>query len=130
MAKSENDVVFVDGVRTPMGKRRGSLSQIHTAAMPYQIVKNGIFKRVAGLEEHASELEDVIVGCNSQIGGGSLDIGRVVALALGLTTVPGLAINRQCASGQTAMWIASTGIWAGYGNAYLAGGVESDIYSA
>ncbi|NVM28113.1 MAG: thiolase family protein [Candidatus Helarchaeota archaeon] len=124
MAKAESDVVIVDGVRTPMGKRRGTLSQVHTADMPYQIVKNGLFKRVAGLEEHGSELEDVIVGCNSQIGGGALDIGRVVALALGLTTVPGLAINRQCASGQTSMWIASTGLWAGYGNMYLAGGVE------
>ena len=123
MAKSDNDVVFVDGVRTPMGKRRGSLSQIHTALMPYQLVK-GMYERLPGFEEHTSELEDVIVGCNSQIGGGALDIGRIVALALGYTTVPGLAINRQCASGQTSMWIASTGLWSGYGEMYLAGGVE------
>ncbi|NVM04193.1 MAG: thiolase family protein, partial [Candidatus Helarchaeota archaeon] len=124
MSKSDSDVVFVDGVRTPMGKRRGSLAQLHTAEMPYQIIANGLFKRNPALEEHKNEIEDVIVGCNSQIGGGALDIGRVVALSLGLTTVPGLAINRQCASGQTSMWIASTGLWAGYGNMYLAGGVE------
>ncbi len=124
MAKAENDVVLIDGVRTPMGKRRGTLSQIHTAEMPYQIIKNGLYKRVKGLEDHAMELEDVIVGCNSQIGGGALDVGRIVALSLKLTTVPGLAINRQCASGQTSMWIASTGLWTGYGNMYLAGGVE------
>ena len=123
MAKSENDIVFVDGVRTPMGKRYGSLSQIHTAAMPYQLVQ-GLYKRLSGFEEHKNELEDVIIGCNSQIGGGALDIGRVVALSLGLTPVPGLAINRQCASGQTSMWIASSALIAGYGNMFLAGGVE------
>ncbi len=124
MAKSDKDVVLVDGVRTPMGKRYGSLSQVHTADMPYQIVKNGLFQRLKGLEERGNEIEDVIIGCNSQIGGGALDIGRVVALALGLTTVPGLALNRQCASGETSMWIASTGLWSGYGKMYLAGGVE------
>jgi len=123
MAKNKNDVVFVDGVRTPMGKRNGSLSQIHTAAMPTQLVQ-GLYKRVTGLEEHKNEIEDIIIGCNSQVGGGALDVGRVVALALGLTPVPGLAINRQCASGQTSMWIANNALLAGYGNMFLAGGVE------
>jgi acetyl-CoA acyltransferase len=123
MAKDKNDVVFVDGVRTPMGKRYGSLSQIHTAAMPTQLVQ-ALYKRLSGLEEHRNELEDVIIGCNSQVGGGALDVGRVVALALGLTTVPGLAINRQCASGQTSMWIATNALAQGYGNMFLAGGVE------
>jgi len=123
MAKDKNDVVFVDGVRTPMGKRYGSLSQIHTAAMPYQLVQ-GLYKRLPALEAHKNEVEDVIIGCNSQVGGGSLDIGRIVALACGLTTVPGLAINRQCASGQTSMWIATNALAQGYGNMFLAGGVE------
>jgi acetyl-CoA acyltransferase len=123
MAKNKNDVVFVDGVRTPMGKRYGSLSQIHTAAMPYQLVQ-GLYKRLPALEAHKNEVEDFIIGCNSQVGGGSLDIGRIVALACGLTTVPGLAINRQCASGQTSMWIATNALAQGYGNMFLAGGVE------
>jgi len=55
MAKSEKDVVFVDGVRTPMGKRHGSLSQIHTAAMPYQLIKDGLYKRLPDLEEYRNE---------------------------------------------------------------------------
>jgi len=126
MVKTDDDVVFVDGVRTPMGKRYGSLSQIHTAAMPYQLVsgEQGLYSRLPGFEEHKEELEDIIIGCNSQIGGGALDIGRVVALSLKLTPVPGLAINRQCASGQTSMWIATNALATGYGNMFLAGGVE------
>ncbi|MHA1144042.1 MAG: thiolase family protein [Candidatus Helarchaeota archaeon] len=134
MANKPNDVVVIDAVRTPMGKRGGSLSEMVTADMPIQLAE-ALFKRNPVLYEHAAEFEDVIVGCCSPLGGAALDIGRVVALgsqkeedgkkvALFPVTVPGLHLNRHCASGQTAMMVASMGIWSGMGELYVAGGVE------
>ena len=129
-----NDVVVIDAVRSPMGKRGGSLGEIVTAEIPIQLVE-GLFERNPILYDHAAEFEDVIIGCCSPIGGAALDIGRVVSLgaqkivdgkkqSLFPYTVPGMHLNRHCASGQTAMLIASMGIWSGMGELYVAGGVE------
>lgn len=134
MANKPNDVVVIDAVRSPMGKRRGSLSELVTAEMPIQLAE-GLFKRNPILYDHAAEFEDVIVGCCSPIGGAGLDIGRIVSLGaqkviddkkvpLFPVTVPGMHLNRQCATGQSAMMIASMGIWSGMGELYIAGGVE------
>ncbi|NHI93453.1 MAG: thiolase family protein [Candidatus Lokiarchaeota archaeon] len=128
------DVCIIDAVRSPMGKRGGSLSELVTAEIPIQLAE-GLFKRNPILYEHAAEFEDVIVGCCSPLGGAALDIGRIVSLGaqkivddkkepLFPVTVPGMHLNRHCASGQTAMMIASAGIAAGYGDLYVAGGVE------
>ncbi|MHA1297964.1 MAG: thiolase family protein [Candidatus Helarchaeota archaeon] len=128
------DVVVIDAVRTPMGKAGGSLSEIITSEMPVKLVE-ALFKRNPVLYEHAAEFEDVIIGCCSPIGGAALDLGRVVTLGaqrevdgkkvpLFPVTVPGMHLNRHCASGQTAMLIASMGIWSGMGDLYIAGGVE------
>lgn len=128
------DVVICDAVRTPMGKRGGSLSEIVTAMMPVKLTE-AIFARNPVLYDHSAEFEDVIIGCCSPLGGAALDIGRVVALGsqrivddkkekLFPVTVPGLHLNRHCASGQTALMIASMGIWSNMGDLYIAGGVE------
>ncbi|MHA1309889.1 MAG: thiolase family protein [Candidatus Helarchaeota archaeon] len=129
-----NDVVIIDAVRTPMGKRGGSLSEIVTSLMTVKLTE-AIFERNPVLYDHAAEFEDIIVGCCSPVGGGALDIGRVTSLGaqkivdgekkpLFPVTVPGLHLNRHCASGQTAMMVASMGIWSGMGDLYIAGGVE------
>ncbi len=128
------DVVICDAVRTPMGKRGGSLSEIVASMMTVKLTE-GIFKRNPVLYDHAAEFEDVIIGCCSPVGGAALDIGRVTALGAQKIeddkkvpifpfTVPGLHLNRHCASGQTALMIASMGIWSNIGNLYIAGGVE------
>jgi acetyl-CoA acyltransferase len=128
------DVVICDAVRTPMGKKGGSLSELVTSEMTVKLTE-GIFKRNPVLYDHAPEFEDVIVGCCSPIGGAALDIGRVTALGAQKIvddkkvpifpyTVPGMHLNRHCASGQTALLIASMGIWSNMGDLYIAGGVE------
>ncbi len=128
------DVVICDAVRSPMGKRGGSFSEMITSEMPVKLTE-GIFERNPVLYDHAAEFEDVIIGCCSPLGGAALDIGRVVALGsqrivddkkekLFPVTVPGLHLNRHCASGQTALMIASMGIWSNMGDLYIAGGVE------
>ncbi|MHA1277819.1 MAG: hypothetical protein ACTSQI_01745 [Candidatus Helarchaeota archaeon] len=128
------DVVICDAVRSPMGKRGGSLSEIITSMMPVKLAE-AIFERNPVLYDHAAEFEDVIIGCCSPLGGAALDIGRVVALGsqrivdgkkekLFPVTVPGIQINRHCASGQTALMIASMGIWCNMGDLFIAGGVE------
>ncbi|MHA1266689.1 MAG: thiolase family protein [Candidatus Helarchaeota archaeon] len=128
------DVVICDAVRTPMGKRGGSLSEIVTSAMTVKLTE-AIFKRNPVLYDHAGEFEDVVIGCCSPLGGAALDIGRVTALGaqrivddkkvpIFPVTVPGLHLNRHCASGQTALMVASMGIWSNMGDLYIAGGVE------
>ncbi len=132
--QKENDVCIIDAVRSPMGKRGGSLSEMVAADLPIQLAE-GIFERNPVLYEHAGEFEDVVIGCCSPLGGAALDIGRIVSLgaqkivdgkkeALFPVTVPGMHLNRHCASGQTAMQVASMGIWSGMGELYIAGGVE------
>ena len=74
-----NDVVIIDAVRTPMGKRGGSLSEIVTSLMTVKLTE-AIFERNPVLYDHAAEFEDIIVGCCSPVGGGALDIGRVTSL--------------------------------------------------
>jgi len=130
----ENDVCIIDAVRSPMGKRGGSMSEMVAANIPIQLVE-GLFKRNPTMYEHAAEIEDVVIGCCSPLGGAALDIGRIVALGaqkeedgkkvpLLPVTVPGMHLNRHCASGQTGLQVASMGIWSGMGEIYIAGGVE------
>ena len=78
-SKNPRDVVIIDAVRTPMGKRGGSLSELITSQMPVKLTE-GLFERNPVLYDHAAEFEDVIIGCCSPIGGAALDIGRVTAL--------------------------------------------------
>jgi acetyl-CoA acyltransferase len=132
--EKDNDVVVVDAVRTPMGKRGGSLSEITASMMPVKLTE-AIFERNPVLYDHVSEFEDVVIGCCSPLGGAALDIGRVVTLGaqkevdgkkerLFPYEVPGMHLNRHCASGTTALKVASMAIWSGLGDLFIAGGVE------
>ncbi|MFX1450233.1 MAG: thiolase family protein [Promethearchaeota archaeon] len=131
---SPRDVVVIDAVRTPMGKAGGTLSNIVTSQMPVKLTE-ALFERNPVLYDHAAEFEDVIIGCCSPIGGAALDLGRVVSLGaqkevegkkvpIFPVTVPGVHLNRHCASGQTAMQVASAFIWSNMGDLFIAGGVE------
>ena len=114
--------VIVDVVRTPTGKRNGRLRGYHAvdlAAIPLRalIERNRIDPAL---------VEDVIMGCVSQTGEQSLNVGRNAALAAGFPEdVVGTTVDRQCGSGQQAAHFAAQGVMAGAYEVAIAAGVES-----
>jgi acetyl-CoA C-acetyltransferase len=117
------DAYIYDTVRSPRGKGRadGSLHELTSVALSAKIL-NAIKDR-NGLQGHA--VEDVIWGNVTQVGeqGGCLARSAVLASDLD-ESIPGLAINRFCASGMEAVNIAANQVRGGAGQAYIAGGVE------
>jgi acetyl-CoA C-acetyltransferase len=117
------DAYIFDAVRTPRGKGRadGSLHEV-TAARLSAITLNAVKER-NGLDGHA--VEDVIWGNVTQVGEQGGCLARTAVLASDLDErIPGLAINRFCASGLEAVNLAANQVRAGAGAAYIAGGVE------
>lgn len=118
-----SDAYIYDAVRTPRGKGRpdGSLHEV-TAARLSATVLNALKER-NGLDGHA--VEDVIWGNATQVGEQGGCLARTAVLASDLDqSIPGLSINRFCASGLEAVNLAANQIKAGAGAAYIAGGVE------
>ena len=117
------DAFIYDAVRSPRGKGRadGALHELTAVALSAKIL-NAVKDR-NGLTGHA--VEDVIWGNVTQVGeqGGCLARSAVLASDLD-QSIPGLAINRFCASGMEAVNIAANQIKGGAGSAYIAGGVE------
>jgi acetyl-CoA C-acetyltransferase len=117
------DAYIYDAVRSPRGKGRpdGALHELTSVALSAKIL-NAIKSR-NGLEGHA--VEDVIWGNVTQVGeqGGCLARSAVLLSDLD-ESIPGLAINRFCASGMEAVNLAANQIKGGAGQAYIAGGVE------
>lgn len=115
------DAVILDAVRTPMGKRKGSLSTMHpvdlaTLPLAALVQRTGIDPLL---------IEDVIMGCVSQAGEQGMNIGRAAVLAAGLPIeIPGLALNRFCGSGQQAVNFAAQAIMSGAQDVVIASGVE------
>ncbi|WP_181784600.1 thiolase family protein [Pseudonocardia pini] len=113
------EAMIVAACRTPIGTaHRGTLTE--TDALALAEIAVGEALRRSGLA--ASDIDDVHLGENYYGGG---DIARHVALTLGMTTVPGLALNRHCASGLSAVATAASGIRAGMERAVIAGGTQS-----
>ncbi|BAC14628.1 beta-ketothiolase [Oceanobacillus iheyensis HTE831] len=116
------EAVIVEAVRTPVGKRNGSLSEIRAedlAAMPLKelVTRTGLD---SGL------IEDVIMGCVTQSGEQAFDIGRQAALIAGYPIeVPGTTIDRQCGSSQQAIHFAAQAILSGDMDIVVAAGIES-----
>lgn len=117
------DAFIYDTVRSPRGKGRtdGALHELSSVALSAKVL-NAIKDR-NGLEGHA--VEDVIWGNVTQVGeqGGCLARSAVLASDLD-QSIPGLAINRFCASGMEAVNLAANQVRGGAGSAYIAGGVE------
>jgi acetyl-CoA C-acetyltransferase len=117
------DAYIYDAIRSPRGKGRsdGALQEMTSVALSAKML-NAIASR-NGLEGHA--VEDVIWGNVTQVGeqGGCLARSAVLASDLD-QSIPGLAINRFCASGMEAVNLAANQIRGGAGHAYIAGGVE------
>ena len=116
------DAVIVDAVRTPVGKRNGSLAGIHPADLTAGVL-SALVDRV-GLDP--ADVDDVVWGCVSQVGDQSGNVGRIGALAAGWPeSVPGTTIDRKCGSSQQAVAFAAAGVIAGHYDIAVAGGVES-----
>ena len=117
------DAFIYDAVRSPRGKGRpdGSLHELTAVALSAKVL-NAVKER-NGLEGHA--VEDVIWGNVTQVGeqGGCLARSAVLASDLD-ERIPGLAINRFCASGMEAVNLAANQVKGGAGRGYIAGGVE------
>ena len=116
------NAVIVDAVRTPVGKRNGMLKDWHPADLAAETLK--------ALAERSSLdpglVEDVIMGCVSQVGEQTFNIGRNAALGAGWPeTVPGVTIDRQCGSSQQSVHFAAQGVIAGAYDVAVAAGVES-----
>jgi acetyl-CoA acetyltransferase family protein len=113
------DAVIVAGARTPIGRaRRGGLIDVDAAELA-RVAVGAVVER-SGIDPKL--LDDVILAESMQGGG---VIGRYVALELGLTDVPGLALNRHCAASLSALQTAAASIRAGMDRAVVAGGTES-----
>ncbi|MGE0219694.1 thiolase family protein [Mycolicibacterium sp.] len=116
------EAVIVEAVRSPVGKRNGSLSGVHPAELSAQVL-NGLVDR-AGIDPGL--VDDVIWGCVMQAGEQALDIARTAVLSAGWPeTVPGVTVDRQCGSSQQSLHFAVAGVVAGHYDVVVAGGVES-----
>jgi len=120
MAMSEAYVI--DAVRTPVGKRNGSLAGVHPIDLGVHAFR-GIFERN---DVDPSAVDDAIVGCVDAIGGQAGNIGRLTWLAAGFPEeVPGVTVDRQCGSSQQAISFGAQAIMAGTADLILAGGMQN-----
>src|SRR5262245_49129293 len=116
------NAVIVDSIRTPLGRRNGMLAGWHPVDLAAHVLR-------ALAERNDLDpvlVDDVIMGCVSQVGEQTLNIGRNAALAAGYPeSVPGTTIDRQCGSSQQAVHFAAQGVMAGAYDVVVAAGVES-----
>jgi acetyl-CoA acyltransferase len=116
------EAVIVEAVRTPIGKRKGSLAESHAADLSGLVLRELASR--TGIDPET--VDDVIWGCVSQVGDQSSNIGRYAVLAAGWPeTVPGTTINRACGSSQQALEFAAAGVISGAYDIAVAGGVET-----
>ncbi len=116
------DAVIVEAVRTPIGRRNGTLKQIHPVDLASEVLRE-----ITQRAQVAPELiDDVVFGCVTQIGDQSTNVARLAVLAAGWPeAVPGVTLDRACGSSQQAVHFAAAGVIAGHYDLVIAGGVES-----
>ncbi|HVL02462.1 MAG TPA: acetyl-CoA C-acetyltransferase [Dongiaceae bacterium] len=113
---------IVDAVRTAGGRRNGRLSQVHPADLG-AVVIDALLDRT-GIDPNI--VDDVIIGCVSQIGPQTFNLGRATILASKLPeSVPGVTVDRQCGSGQQAIHFAAQAVMSGNQDVVIAGGIEN-----
>src|SRR4249920_2798481 len=116
------EAFIVGAVRTPVGRRNGGLSGIN----PVDLAAHALTELMARTGADPGAVEDVIMGCVSQIGPQSLDIARQAWLSAGLPEhVPGVTIVRQRGSSQQAIHFAAQAVLSGTQDLVIAAGVES-----
>jgi acetyl-CoA C-acetyltransferase len=115
----KRDAVIVSAVRTAIGRQGGALASVPAHVFGAEVIKEALHRANVS----ADQIDDVILG-NVLSGGGN--IARLTALQTGLSNeIPGLTVDRQCGSGINAINLAAQAIWAGDGEIFVAGGVES-----
>jgi acetyl-CoA acyltransferase len=114
--------LIVDAVRSPIGKRNGTLASVRADELAAQVL-NGLVTR---LDLDPAEIEDVQMGCVTQIGEQGLNVGRIATLIAGWPeTVCATTVDRQCGSSMQSAFNASAAIWSGQLDLVVAAGVES-----
>lgn len=117
------DAFICDAQRTPIGRYGGSLSMVRADDLAASPIK-ALIARNPDLDWGA--VDDVILGCANQAGEDNRNVARMAALLAGLPVeVPGITVNRLCASGMDAVGIVARGIKAGDLDLAIAGGIES-----
>jgi acetyl-CoA acyltransferase len=115
------DALIIDAVRSPIGKRDGALSTIRGDELVGQIL-NGLVERN---DVDPAEVEDVQMGCVTQIGEQGWNIGRMAPLVAGWPeTVCGTTVDRQCGSSMQTNFNAAAAIWSGQADVVVSAGVE------
>ncbi|HEY8490617.1 MAG TPA: thiolase family protein [Dehalococcoidia bacterium] len=116
------EVVIVEAVRTPLGRRNGVLSGVHPVNLAALVLREVVHR--AGLEPGA--VEQVVLGCVSQVGEQGANVARNAVLAAGYPIeVPATSVDFQCGSSQQALHLAAGLIQAGVCDVAIAAGVES-----
>lgn len=116
------EAYLVDSLRTPTGKRGGSLSQIHPMDLGAHVIKALTARNAIPLEDY----DDVIFGAIDAIGPNAGNLARFCSLGAGLPdTVPGVTIDRQCGSSQQAVHFAAQAVMSGTQDVVIAGGVQN-----
>ena len=116
------EALIIDAVRTPRGKRKGSLAGVHAVDLAAHVLTSALSR--TGVP--AERVEDVVLGCVTQIGEQAFDVARGAVLAAGMPiAVPGKTVNRLCGSGLTAVADVASAILSGQIHLGIGGGVES-----
>src|SRR5919109_2509152 len=121
MLSSMADAYVIDAVRSPIGRRNGSLSEIRADELAAQVL-NALVGRV---DLEPGEIEDVQMGCVTQVGEQALNVGRGAVLVAGWPeTVCATTVDRQCGSSLQAAFNAASAVQAGHLDLVVAAGVE------
>ena len=116
------EAFIVDAVRTPVGRRGGSLAAVH----PLDLGAHSLAALIDRTGVDPGAVDDVILGCCDTIGPQAGDIARLAWLSAGLPEhVPGVTIDRQCGSSQQAIHFAAQGVMSGTQDLVVAGGVQN-----
>jgi acetyl-CoA acyltransferase len=115
------DAYIIDAVRSPIGKKNGTLAKIRGDELAAQVL-NALVERN---DLDPGEIEDVQLGCVTQVGEQGWNIGRMVPLVAGWPeTVCGTSVDRQCGSSMQCAFNAATAVWSGQLDLVVAAGLE------
>jgi acetyl-CoA C-acetyltransferase len=116
------EAYIVEAVRTPVGKKKGGLKDVHSADLGAHILK-ALIERA---DVDPAAVDDVIFGCTDALGPQAGDIARTAWLAAGFPEdTPGVTIDRQCGSSQQAVHFAAQAVMSGTMDMVVAGGVQN-----
>jgi acetyl-CoA acyltransferase len=117
----ESDALIVDAVRSPIGKKNGTLASIRGDNLGGQVL-NGL---VARHDLDPAEVEDVQLGCVTQVGEQGWNLGRMAPMVAGWPeTVCGTTVDRQCGSSMQTNFSAATAVWSGQLDVVISAGIE------